>query len=184
MSSFPTFATGLLSPRVHRLTKAIDLNIAMMHAGDWASSVPAWCRVDCRMSIYPGISAKSSADEIEKAINAFAHDDPLLQKIPPKITWNGFYSEGYVLEPGSDAEKALEQAHLQAGGNELKSYMSGAYLDTRIYSLYDKIPALGYGPISANIHGTDEWVSISSVKKVTTALALFIAGWCGVENIS
>ena len=62
--------------------------------------------------------------------------------------------------------------------------MSPAYLDTRVYALYDMIPSLCYGPIGRDIHGSDERVSLASVKRVTTAIALFIADWCGVEPIA
>ncbi len=40
-----------------------------------------------------------------------------------------------------------------------------------------------YGPISGEIHAFDEWVSIESIKNVTTAMALYIAEWCGIEEI-
>jgi len=155
----------------------------MINAGDWASSVPSWCRIDCRIAIYPGVSAKSAADEIEKRVAKVAHADSFLSKTPPKVIWNGFFSEGYVLEPGSEAENTLRRAHELATGDELKSFMTAAYLDTRVHSLYDKIPALCYGPISSNIHGFDEWVSIKSLKRITIAIALFVAEWCGLEKI-
>ena len=75
----------------------------------------------------------------------------------------------------------LADAHLGATGKKLESFMTAGYLDTRVYALYDKIPALCYGPYSQNIHGFDERVSIASLKRITTAMTLFIAEWCGVE---
>jgi acetylornithine deacetylase len=159
------------------------LNIAIVNAGDWQSSVPAWCRMDCRIAIVPGVSAQSAAEEIEKKIAEFARTDSYLSENPPKVTWNGFYAEGYVLEPGSDAEGVLRTAHKQATGQDLTYQTSTAYLDARVHSIYDKIPALVYGPISGDIHGFDEWVSIESVKRVTVAIALFIAQWCGTEKV-
>lgn len=161
----------------------INLNVAKIEGGDWASSVPAWCRIDCRIAIFPGVSAKSAAKEIEDCISEYSASDSFLQKTPPKVTWNGFFSEGYELEPGSEAEKVLENAHRYATGNDLKSFMTAGYLDTRVHVLYDKIPALCYGPISENIHGFDERVSVKSLQRITTAIALFIAEWCGVEEI-
>ena len=161
----------------------LDLNIAMINGGDWASSVPAWCKVDCRIAIYPGISAKSAADEIEAKVAEITKASDFLSKQPPTITWNGFYAEGYVLDPGSSAEEVLKKAHKTATGEDLKTAFSGAYLDARVYSIYDKIPALTYGPLGTSIHGFDEWVSIKSIKRVTIATALFIAEWCGVENV-
>ena len=40
--------------------------------------------------------------------------------------------------------------------------MTAGYLDTRVYGLYDRIPALCYGQLSQNIHGFDERVSLAS----------------------
>jgi len=48
--------------------------------------------------------------------------------------------------------------------------------------LYDDCPALVYGPKSENYHGFDERVSLSSTQRVTSAIALFIAEWCGLER--
>ena len=161
----------------------INLNIGKIEGGDWASSVPGWCRLDCRIAIYPGTSADTAARAITDRVMAFARGDRFLSNNPPRVTFNGFYSEGYVLEPGSEAEAVLAQAHRAATGKALESFMTAGYLDTRVYALYDKIPALCYGPISQNIHGFDERVSIASVKRITTAIALFVAEWCGIEPV-
>ncbi|UOA32754.1 N-formyl-4-amino-5-aminomethyl-2-methylpyrimidine deformylase [Sulfitobacter sp. DSM 110093] len=162
----------------------INLNIGKIEGGDWASSVPSWCNIDCRVSIYPGRNAEDAAREITERVKAFAQTDSFLSNNPPKVVFNGFHAEGYVLEPGSDAEAVLERAHEHAIGAPLQSFMTAGYLDTRVYALYNKIPALCYGPKSRNIHGTNESVSLSSVKKVTQAMALFIAEWCGTEDIA
>ena len=100
------------------------------------------------------------------------------------MTFNGFHTEGYELEPGSDAEAVLAAAHLAATEKELQSFMTAGYLDTRVYALYDRIPALCYGPFSENIHGIDERVSLASLKRITSAMAIFIADWCGLEAIA
>lgn len=162
----------------------INLNIGTIEGGDWESSVPAWCRIGCRISIYPGVKAKDAAREIKERIAKFALGDPFLSNIPPSVTFHGFHAEGYVLEPGSDAEQVLATAHLAATGKKLQSFMTAGYLDTRVYALYDKIPALCYGPYSENIHGFNERVSIASLRRITTTMALFIAEWCGLEPIA
>jgi acetylornithine deacetylase len=161
----------------------INLNIGRIEGGDWASSVPAWCRIDCRIAIYPGVAAAEAAREIEAAVMAFAREDRFLANNPPRLAFNGFFAEGSVLEPGSQAERVLGEAHRAATGSELQSFMTAGYLDTRVYALYDRVPALCYGPIAKNIHGFDECVSLASVKRITAAMALFVAEWCGVEAI-
>jgi acetylornithine deacetylase len=159
----------------------INLNVGKIEGGDWASSVPCWCRLDCRIAIYPGTSAEEAAQEIRNRLGAFARSDAYFANNPPLVTFNGFYTEGYVLAPGSEAESVLGRAHEAATGKPLETFMTAGYLDARVYALYDKIPALCYGPSSQNIHGFDERASIASIKRITTAMALFIAEWCGVE---
>ena len=161
----------------------INLNIGKIEGGDWASSVPAWCRLDCRIAIYPGVHARDAAREIEGVRRPSRASDRVLANKPPRVTFNGFFAEGYVLEPGSEAERVLARRTQAATGRGARGHVGTAYLDARVYALYDGIPALSYGPISQNIHGFDERVNLASVKRITTAMALFIAEWCGVEKI-
>lgn len=120
----------------------INLKIGSVEGGDWASSVPAWCWIDCRIAIYPGIKAEDAAGQIEARINAFAREDPYLSSNPPKVTFNGFFAAGYVLDPGTEAEAVLARAHFEATGKKLQSFVTPGYLDCRVYALYNRIPAL------------------------------------------
>lgn len=160
----------------------INLNVGRIEGGDWASSVPSWARAHCRLALYPGVSAADALREVAERIAAFARADSFLANNPPRVVPNGFHAEGYVLEPGSEAERVLAAAHEAVFRRPLESFMTAGYLDTRVYALYDRIPALCYGPISQGIHGVDERVSLASVKRITAAIALFIAEWCGLED--
>lgn len=163
--------------------KPINMNIGIIRGGDWGSSVPAWCRFQVRISIYPGQKAQDKLREITDHITEFSRGDRFLAQHPPKVTQNGFNAEGYYLEPGSEAENTLARAHEAAFGAKLESLTTPAYLDARVYALYNYIPTLCYGPISRNIHGFDEYVDLNSLRSVTKAMALFIADWCGTEPI-
>ena len=81
------------------------------------------------------------------------------------------------------AEQTLARAHAISFGKSLESFVTPSYLDGRVFILYDDCPALVYGPISQNIHGFDECVSISSIKRITGTIVLYIAEWCGLEEI-
>lgn len=159
----------------------LNLNIGRIAGGDWASSVPAWCHVDCRIAFFPGRSAADAAREVEATVAAFARADPFLANNLPKVVFNGFHAEGYVLEPGSEAEAVLARAHETVFGSKLEARATQAYLDTRVYALYDRIPALCYGATAENVHGYNERVDLKSVERTTEAIALFIAAWCGLE---
>ena len=163
--------------------KPINMNIGIIEGGDWGSSVPAWCRFQVRISIYPGQKAQDKLREITDHISSFARGDRFLAQNPPRVTQNGFNAEGYYLEPGSEAETVLGRAHEAAFGVPLESFTTPAYLDARVYALYNRIPTLCYGPVSRNIHGFDEYVSLESLRSVTKSMALFIAEWCGTEPV-
>lgn len=163
--------------------KPINLNIGLIEGGDWGSSVPAWCRFQVRVSIYPGQKAQDKLRELTGHIATFARGDRFLAQNPPRVTQNGFNAEGYYLEPGSEAEAALGRAHEAAFGAPLETQVTPAYLDARVYALYNRIPTLCYGPVSHNIHGFDEYVELDSLRSVTKAMALFIADWCGTEPV-
>ncbi|MGH6891989.1 MAG: ArgE/DapE family deacylase, partial [Dongiaceae bacterium] len=83
-------------PHFKNLPHPVNLNIGKIEGGDWASSVPAWCSFDCRISFYPGVTARDAANEIEACINAAVRKDPFLGNMPPRIEYNGFFAEGYV----------------------------------------------------------------------------------------
>ncbi|HKK97578.1 MAG TPA: ArgE/DapE family deacylase [Marivita sp.] len=168
----------------NHLDHPINLNIGKIEGGDWGSSVPAWCRFQCRIALYPNVKAQDAADEITAHVAAFAAQDEYLRNAPPKITFNGFFAEGYVQEPGTEAEAVLDRAHTAVTGQALQSFTTPGYLDCRVYRLYNDIPSLCYGPISENIHGFDERVSIASLERCTKSMALFIAEWCGVYRLS
>jgi len=171
-------------PHFEGVAHPINLNIGKIAGGDWASSVPCWCKVDCRISILPGTDARAAMRELTDRVAAFARADGFLANNPPTVTFNGFQSEGYVLPEGSEAEAVLARAHQAATGTPLRSFTALAYLDARVYALYDRIPTLCYGAIGEGSHGFDERVSLASLRRVTTAMALFVAEWCGVEAIA
>ena len=102
----------------------LNLNIGKIEGGDWASSVPCWCKVDCRIGLYPGVTAQEIAQRVEDCIRAASRSDSFLANNPPKVTFNGFWAEGYVLEPGSEAEAVLARAHEAAIGKPLRSFMT------------------------------------------------------------
>ena len=160
----------------------ININVGKIEGGDWASSVPAWCSLDVRAAIYPGIDPREAAREIEHCIQEAAKANAFLASIPPKVEYNGFFTRGYVLEEGTDAETVLSSAHERSFGKPLESFVTPSYLDGRVFVLYDDCPCLVYGPISEKIHGFNERVSLASTRRITGAIALFVAEWCGLER--
>jgi hypothetical protein len=56
--------------------------------------------------------------------------------------------------------------------------------DLFAFTLYGGMPAVVFGPAGEKLHGPDEWVSISSMEKVTLSLRDFLVDWCGANRLS
>jgi acetylornithine deacetylase len=164
--------------------KPITINVGKIAGGDWASSVPSWCRIDVRAGLYPGQNIAEAKREIEATILAAARADSYLSNHPPQVSYNGFTAQGYVLEEGSEAETCLRQAHQQVFSQQLQAGVCPAYLDGRVFALYDNTPALVYGPVCERLHGFDERVELQSLRDVTKTIAIFMSQWCGLETAS
>ena len=126
----------------------INLNIGRIEGGEWASSVPAWCTARLPHRDLSGRERRRRRARDRAGGRRLRPAGRFLANNPPRVMFNGFFAEGYVLEPGSEAEAVLARAHEAATGKPLESFMTAGYLDTRVYALYDQVPALCYGPIS------------------------------------
>lgn len=167
---------------------ALNLNVGKIEGGDWTSSVPAWCVFDVRMGLFPGQSIEAAKAEIEQVILDAARQSDFLRSSLPEIVYHGFHAEGYALSQDSSlmaasAIEALDTAHRDVTGEDLMREAITATTDARFFGLYADTPALVYGPRAEAIHGFNERVELESMRRVTKATAMFIADWCGVENI-
>jgi len=161
----------------------INLNVGKIAVGDWASSVPAWCTFDVRVSIFPGQDIGQAKAEIEACVREAAASNRFLANNPPAIVYNGFEAEGYVLRNAEAPRAVLESAHHAACGGALEPLVFTGTTDARFFGLYADIPGLVYGPRAESIHGFDERVDLDSTRRTTQAVALFIAEWCGLDPV-
>jgi acetylornithine deacetylase len=169
-------------PWFGRIPNPIKFNPGKIAGGDWASSTPAWCEVDCRIAVLPGMSLAAFREELAGVVMAASRQDPFLADNPPEIVWNGFQADDYVLEPGSDFETAMRAAHRRHNAYEAEESILPAVTDCRFYGRYYGIPSLAYGAAGNGSHGFDEYVELASVKQLTLTIASFIADWCGVQE--
>jgi acetylornithine deacetylase len=165
------------------VTHPINFNPGIIRGGDWASSVPAWCDVDCRIAVLPGWSVADCQAEIRACVAAAARDHRFLSNNPPDIEWSGFLSEGYELKDSAEPEAAFGKAFSAVYGGAVEDLVFTALTDTRFYGLNYNIPSLCFGASGAAMHGFNEYVDLDSLRKSTKATALFIAEWCGVEKV-
>ena len=161
----------------------INLNIAEFHGGNWTSSVPAWAVLNLRIAIYPGDSLSDRSKQIEKTLQNLIVNNELVKKADPELVYHGFYAEGYTLPKNTDVESELAMAHKGIFNSSLKRSAITAATDSRFFGIYQKTPALVYGPAGERIHAFDEYVSLDSLKNITKVYAKFIQNWCGLSKL-
>lgn len=174
-------ARAASDPHFKALDHPINFNPGIIKGGDWASSVPAWCDIDCRIAVLPGWSIADCQQEILACVANAARDHRFLSNNPPEVQWSGFLSEGYVLKDSAEPEAAFAVAHEAVYGRGTEDLVFTALTDTRFYGLNYGIPSLCFGASGAAMHGFNEYVDLESLRQSTKATALFIAQWCGVE---
>jgi acetylornithine deacetylase len=162
----------------------VKFNPGVIRGGDWGSSTPAWCEVDCRIGLLPGTTLEEARDEVLRTVAEAARGDHFLANNPPEVIWNGFQADAHVLHPGSEAEAVLGQVHQDILGTKMTARLGTAVNDTRFYDLYYNVKALCYGPGGQGSHGFDERADLAMLKQTTLIIAGFIADWCGTVEIA
>ena len=160
----------------------INFNLGKLQGGEWTSSVPTHCRVDMRLGFYPGRTPAEVRAEVEAHLQRFYEAHPQRASVRYEVSYQGFQAQGCVVDTQQPVIQQLMQAHHDIAGSQPPVFASTATTDVRFFHLYGNIPSTCYGPHGADIHGIDEWVSISSLQRVTAVLALFIARWCGLNR--
>jgi acetylornithine deacetylase len=160
-----------------QLERACTVNVGMLRAGDWPSSVPGQATVGIRVGFPPGWTPDEALKRVSDAVTAAAAADPWLASHPPELRASGFRAEGYLLDAGHPLVTSLAAAHQHAHGAPPRTFALGSTTDARIYLNQFGVPAVAYGPTVRNIHGTDEAVELASIVAGARTLARFLADY-------
>lgn len=167
----------------HRHEHPVNFNLGKIQGGEWASSVPTACRADLRLGFYPGITPAEVRETVEQIFAEAHRRHPQSNSIEYRVIYEGFQAEGFVLDINQPMVTTLADCHKTMAGREVAFSAFTGTTDARFFNLYGNIPATCYGPVAANIHGIDEWVSIDSMLEVAGVLAAFTARWCGTNKL-
>jgi acetylornithine deacetylase len=156
----------------------INVNLGTIEGGEWNSSVPTRARIGLRVGVMPGYSCRDVARDISRIAERAGQD---VRAAKVDVAFRGFMADGCTFPAEQPLSRAIAACHQEITGEALRPYAATGLTDARFYALYQGTQATCYGPDSDNIHGIDESVGLASLHAVTQALALLIAGWCGLE---
>ena len=159
------------------LDHACNVNVGVIRAGDWPSSVPGQATLGVRVGFPPSWTPDQALDRVRQAVHGAVLADPWLRQHPPRIRPHGFRAEGYHIDPAHPLVTALAAAHSAAHGAEPARFPLGSTTDARLYLNQFGVPAVVYGPVARNIHAVDEAVELDSIVAGARTLARFLVSY-------
>ncbi len=154
-----------------------NVNVGILRAGDWGSSVPARARMRVRIGHPTHWSSDEAEQRVREAILDACSGHGWLREHPPWIRASGFRAQGYALDPFHPLASRLSDAHREVHGSAPEVVRLASTTDARLYVNSFSTPALCYGPRAHRIHGIDECVELDSIVRGAKTLARFIARW-------
>ena len=163
------------------MTNKAPINVGVVRAGSWPSSVPDWLVAEGRAGLVPGETLdglkRALSDELERLANA----DPWLRENPPRIEWR----EGNFAPSEVAVESPLVQTlgaawrRMQGSEPAIEGVTYGA--DMRHFVLVGGVPCVMFGAGDVRLaHAPNESIPLDDLFVAIAITAAFIADWCGV----
>jgi acetylornithine deacetylase len=175
---------GVLShPLYDALRNKVPINIGVVRAGNWASTVPESLVAEGRVGLIPGEEVDPFKDLVAERIATVAQRDPWLREHPPELEWFGGQFAPAEVEPDAPICEAVSKAHerVTGGAPTIVGVPYGA--DMRLFIHFGSIPCVMYGAGDVNVaHAPDEHISITELLTATSTVACLMADWCGVAD--
>jgi acetylornithine deacetylase len=161
--------------------RSCHINVGIMRAGDWASTVAGYAEIEGRIGFIPGERLGDIRLMVEETVQGVAQKDSWLCDHPPRIEWFGWQDDPWYQDPAHPFVRTLKDTAEDVLGREVEYIGRASGLDTR-FAPHFRMAAACTGPRAANIHGIDEYVELSSVLQVSQVLAMTILNWCGMQE--
>ncbi len=163
-------------PGFEKYTNPVQVNVGMLHSGQWPSMVAANAEIEGGVGFLPNRSMDQVKREMREVIESI--DDPWLQD-HYKLSFPKLHNDSYETDYSHPAVLALKDACDNAG---LDSDVFGwnVSCDARLYAKLGNMPTIVFGAGSIlDAHARDEKIDFNDILKAAEVMANFIIDWCG-----
>jgi acetylornithine deacetylase len=172
---------ALSHPLYDGISNKVPINVGVVRAGNWASTVPESLVAEVRVGLIPGEEVEPFREIVARRIASVADRDPWLREQPPKLEWfGGQFAPAEVLTDAPICE-AIKRAHevVTGGSPAVEGVTYGA--DMRLFVRFGETPCVMYGAGDvSHAHAPDEHLSIAELLTATKTVAYLLTDWCGV----
>jgi acetylornithine deacetylase len=159
----------------------VPINVGVVRAGNWASTVPEILEAEIRIGFLPGEELEPFKRLVTERIQKVAAQDPWLRQHPPTIEFFGGQFIAAETPAHSPVAGAIRDAHRRITGREAPVEAATYGADMRHFIAFGKMPCVMYGAGDIRVaHAPDEYLEIEELLTAVKVVALFLAEWCGV----
>jgi acetylornithine deacetylase len=160
----------------------VPVTVTKLTTGPWGTSEPITAPEQGRIELYWQLMPGEKQQEIDAEFFAWFHEmisaAPKLFANAPRVTFPIRWLPGSAIKASADVCVELQQAAASTIGRTPEVVGIEGPCDLFVFHEFG-IPAVLWGPAGGNTHGSDEFVSLSSVREATATLLHFIGNWCG-----
>ena len=156
--------------------QSVHLNLGVLKAGDWVSTVPGEAMLEGRIGFIPGETRSDIKKLVHDVMMKSVEGDEWMDKNPPVLEWFGWSTDPWYQNPDDPFVKLFLENAETVMDRKVNTIGRASGNDARFTQYYDT-KGLCFGPVGENMHGPDECVHLDSVVEVTNVLANFIIKW-------
>jgi acetylornithine deacetylase len=174
---------ALSHPLYDGVKNKVPINVGVVRAGNWASTVPESLVAEGRVGLIPGEEVDPFKDLVSERIAAVAERDPWLREHPPELEWFGGQFAPAEVEPDAPICEAIRAAHERVTGEGTPSTGVPYGADMRLFIRFGGMPCVMYGAGDVNVaHAPDEHISVTELLTAASTVACLLADWCGLAE--
>jgi acetylornithine deacetylase len=158
-----------------RYERPVQLNLGMMRAGDWPSTVAGDAVLEGGVGFLPNKRMDDIKRELREVVESAADE---WTRAHYELDFPKLHNDAYADDPNHPAVVALADACRELGlGSEV--YGWNVSCDARLYHHRGKMPTVVFGPGRiSEAHAVGEQVDFRQVVQAAQAVALMCVRWC------
>ena len=173
----------LRHPLYDAFANKVPVNVGVVRAGNWASTVPEILEAEVRVGLLPGEELEWFKRLVTDRILTTAAKDPWLREHPPTVTYFGGQFIAAETPADSPICQAIRRAHHQVTGQDLRTEAATYGADMRHFIAFGGMPCVMYGAGDIRLaHAPDEHLPVDELLTATKTVACLLVEWCGRET--
>jgi len=164
-------------PLFERYERPVQLNLGVMRAGEWPSTVAGEAVLEGGVGFLPNKPMEEIKRELREVIEAAADE---WTRAHYELDFPKLHNDAYADDPNHPAVVALAESCRELGLPS-EGFGWNVSCDARLYHHRGKMPAIVFGPGTiSDAHAVGEKIDFRQVVQAAQAVALMCAKWCGV----